>query len=178
MRVVGCAQRSAAARKRTSVYSAVLVLGPTIPSTLQTHVHIPQTPTLSCADANSAGLELLRAAVEAVRASDIANCFEILDAVQLTGTAHLIHMQAARTVRRRLDWKLRTAVSVAGPKLPSTAPGLKPLDASRFCRLVTHVPAHIMTMMSRLACGARRSGHRRSPSAKTRVHQPAVAAAT
>jgi hypothetical protein len=44
------------------------------------------------------------------------------------------------TVRRRLDWKLRTAVSVAGPKLPSMAPGLKPLDASRRCMLVTHWP--------------------------------------
>ena len=51
------------------------------------------------------------------------------------------HRHRRRTVRRRLDWKLRTAVSVLAPKLPSTVPGLNPLDASRFCRLVTHVPA-------------------------------------
>lgn len=49
---------------------------------------------------------------------------------------------STRTPRPALDWKLRTAVSVAGPKSPSAAPGLKPLDASRFCRLVTHWPAH------------------------------------
>ena len=69
----------------------------------------------------------------------------LLDAVQLHNKAYMrprmLCGQHRRTVRRRLDWKLRTAVSVAGPKLPSTVPGLKPLAASRFCRLVTPVPA-------------------------------------